>query len=55
MTIVWAWNTWDIIDIIWPTCNVYLSKGEEEQVILDKSLELSLSVGCNVQMVDCNV
>ena len=46
---------WDIFDIIRPTCNDHLSKGLEEWVILDESLEVSFSIGCDVHMVDGDV
>ena len=55
MAMVWAESMWDIIDIIWPTCDDWLSKGAEEWVILDESLELSFSDGGDVHMVDGDV
>ena len=55
MAMVWAETMWDIIDIIWPTCNDYFSKKAKVFVILDESLELSFPVRCDMHVVDGDV
>ena len=46
---------WDIIYIIWPTCNDHFSERVKEWVILDEGLKLSFSFRRDVYMVDGDV